>query len=242
VPNPETGSKCGTARRETEAWIDRSDSAYFCRTSKKLPEQLTRQTPSHLVPGDIVKVSSPAAPELSQTQKIATDGILGLPSIGKFSARRKTVGQLLLELARLYTPRQSRRQPHDHPQFIGSLALGELYENEVALLREGQTVTVALPPLPKRSFQGKIVVIGPTIDPAKRTAIARIDVQNPDGQLRPDMCANVVAEIDCGEGLTICLTRFFPTDCECWPLWTRGPEDWNLASSRLGGSSSISQT
>src|SRR5271165_6521603 len=44
------------------------------------------------------------------------------------------------------------------------------YENEVGLLREGQSVTVALPALPNRSFDGKIVVISPTIDPVKLTA------------------------------------------------------------------------
>jgi membrane fusion protein, copper/silver efflux system len=85
------------------------------------------------------------------------------------------------------------------------------YENEVALLREGQPVTVTLPALPNRSFEGKIVVISPTIDPVKRTAMVRIDIPNPDGQLRPGMYANVVAEIDAGEGLTIPFDSVLPT-------------------------------
>jgi membrane fusion protein, copper/silver efflux system len=84
-------------------------------------------------------------------------------------------------------------------------------ENEVALLREGQPVTVTLPALPNRSFEGKIVVISPTIDPVKRTAMVRIDIPNPDGQLRPGMYANVVAEIDAGEGLTIPFDSVLPT-------------------------------
>jgi multidrug efflux pump subunit AcrA (membrane-fusion protein) len=77
------------------------------------------------------------------------------------------------------------------------------YENELGLLREGQTVTVDLPASPNHSFAGKISVISPTIDPLKRTATVRIDVPNADGQLRPGMYANLSAEIDVGEGLTI---------------------------------------
>ncbi len=85
------------------------------------------------------------------------------------------------------------------------------YENEVGLLREGQALTVALPVLPNHSFEGKIAVLSPTIDPVKRTAMARIDIPNSNGQLRPGMYANVVAEIDAGEGLTIPCDAVLPT-------------------------------
>lgn len=85
------------------------------------------------------------------------------------------------------------------------------YENELGLLREGQTVTVDLPAFPSRSFAGKISLISPMIDPIKRTATVRIDVPNTDGQLRPGMYANVSAEIDVGEGLTIPFDAVLPT-------------------------------
>ena len=85
------------------------------------------------------------------------------------------------------------------------------YENEVGLLQEGQAVTVTLPAFPNRSFAGKIGVINPTIDSVKRTAMVRIDIPNPDGRLRPGMYANVVAEIDAGEALTIPFDSVLPT-------------------------------
>jgi polysaccharide export outer membrane protein len=66
--------------------------------------QLTSQTPSFLVAGDVVKISFPAAPELNQTQKIGSDGSLSLPLVGEVAAAGKTVGQLQEELARLYKP------------------------------------------------------------------------------------------------------------------------------------------
>jgi membrane fusion protein, copper/silver efflux system len=88
---------------------------------------------------------------------------------------------------------------------------GNFYENDVGLLREGQPVTVTLTAFPDRPFAGKIAVISPAIDPVKRTAMVRIDIPNPDGQLRPGMYANVVAEIDAGEGLTIPFDSLLPT-------------------------------
>lgn len=62
--------------------------------------------PSHVVlaPGDVVKLSFPAAPELNQAQKIRADGRLSLPLIGEVEAARKTVGQLQSQLVELYKP------------------------------------------------------------------------------------------------------------------------------------------
>jgi membrane fusion protein, copper/silver efflux system len=85
------------------------------------------------------------------------------------------------------------------------------YESEVELLRTGQPLIVTLPALPNRSFEGKIAVISPTIDPVKRTAMVRINLPNPDGKLMPGMYANVVVEIDAGEGLTIPFDSVLPT-------------------------------
>ena len=85
------------------------------------------------------------------------------------------------------------------------------YENEVGLLKEGQPAKVVLPAFPNRSFEGRISFIGPTIDPVKRTATVRIDIPNPDGQLRPGMYANVVVKIDAGEGLAVPFDAVLPT-------------------------------
>jgi polysaccharide biosynthesis/export protein len=75
-----------------------------CQSPQKNPAQLTSRTPSYLVAGDIVRISFPAAPELNQTQKIGSDGLLSLPLIGEVNASGKTVGELQEELARLYKP------------------------------------------------------------------------------------------------------------------------------------------
>jgi Cu(I)/Ag(I) efflux system membrane fusion protein len=87
----------------------------------------------------------------------------------------------------------------------------EFYENEIGLLRRGQTIDVSLPAFPKQTFQGQIAVINPTIDAVKRTARVRIDIPNPKAQLRPGMYANVEVKIEAGEGLTIPTEAALPT-------------------------------
>lgn len=87
----------------------------------------------------------------------------------------------------------------------------EFYENEVSLLKQGQTIDVNLPAFPNQTFKGQIAVINPVIDPAKRTARVRIDIPNAKGQLRPGMYANVEVKIDDGEGLTIPVQAALPT-------------------------------
>jgi polysaccharide biosynthesis/export protein len=75
-----------------------------CQGTAKHHTPLVGQTPNYLNPGDVVKVSFPAAPELNQSQKIGTDGTLSLPLVGEVHAAGKSPGQLQSELANLYKP------------------------------------------------------------------------------------------------------------------------------------------
>lgn len=87
----------------------------------------------------------------------------------------------------------------------------EFYENEIGLLRAGQSVEVSLSAFPNQDFQGQIAVISPSIDTIKRTARVRVDIPNPKFQLRPGMYANVELKIGIGEGLTIPVEAALPT-------------------------------
>ncbi len=108
------------------------------------------------------------------------------------------------------------------------------YENEMGLLREGQSVRVTLPALPNRSFDGKIVVISPTMDPVKRTVMVRIDLPNPDGELRPGMFANVVVEIDAGKVLAVPFESVLPTGSQMLVFIDRGSGELEPRFIRVG--------
>ena len=75
-----------------------------CQGTAKHQAPLVGQTPNYLNPGDVVKISFPAAPELNQSQKIGTDGTLALPLVGEVHAAGKSPSQLQTELANLYKP------------------------------------------------------------------------------------------------------------------------------------------
>jgi polysaccharide export outer membrane protein len=70
----------------------------------QFPEQTTPKTPVSLTPGDVIKLSFPATPDLNQSQKIRADGKVNLPMIGEVTAAGKTLGEFQSELIRLYAP------------------------------------------------------------------------------------------------------------------------------------------
>lgn len=68
----------------------------------------------------------------------------------------------------------------------------DAYERDLSALLVGQTVAVVLESQPGESFEGRVAFIDPTIDAQRRTARVRIEVDNPDGLLRPGMFAQAV--------------------------------------------------
>jgi len=70
--------------------------------------------------------------------------------------------------------------------------LADVYESELAFVGIGTPATVTLSYLPGRTFTGNVTFVTPTVDPMTRTAKVRIEVDNRDGALKPDMFADVV--------------------------------------------------
>jgi Cu(I)/Ag(I) efflux system membrane fusion protein len=95
----------------------------------------------------------------------------------------------------------------DHLIDIADLSVvwiwAEFYESELSMLQAGQEVTVTSNAFPNERFVGRVAVINPFLEQAKRTAKVRIDIPNPDFKLRPGMYANVELGMDMGEGLTV---------------------------------------
>ncbi len=87
----------------------------------------------------------------------------------------------------------------------------EFYENELRMLEQEQKLALTTASYPGEGFEGKIAVINPFLDPAKRTAKVRIDIANPDFKLRPGMFMNAELAMAMGEGLTIPVSAIMPT-------------------------------
>jgi cobalt-zinc-cadmium efflux system membrane fusion protein len=67
-------------------------------------------------------------------------------------------------------------------------------EVDSPLFRKGQAVSVKVAAFPDKAFRGVISVLGATIDPATHTQIVRVEVADPNHELRPGMMATYVIE------------------------------------------------
>jgi RND family efflux transporter MFP subunit len=70
-------------------------------------------------------------------------------------------------------------------------AEGEIFEQDLASVRVGQTVTADLDALPGHSRSGRISYIYPTLNPDTRTVRVRVVLANGDMQLKPGMYATL---------------------------------------------------
>ncbi|MGA1875654.1 MAG: efflux RND transporter periplasmic adaptor subunit [bacterium] len=68
---------------------------------------------------------------------------------------------------------------------------GELPEQDLALVKEGTSVNIKLDAYPDLSFQGRVDLVGPTVDFVTRTFRIRIIADNPDRQIKPGMFARL---------------------------------------------------
>lgn len=76
-------------------------------------------------------------------------------------------------------------------------------EQQAGRLKAGLTVEVRVSAYPDTTFRGVITYVGAVIDPATRTIMARAEVPNLDGRLRPEMFAEVLLVMDEQAGLTV---------------------------------------
>jgi membrane fusion protein, copper/silver efflux system len=71
-------------------------------------------------------------------------------------------------------------------------AIGEVYEQDLPLVQLGQIAEVELDAFPGERFKGEVSFIYPSLTPATRTAKVRIELDNPNGKLKPGMYASVL--------------------------------------------------
>ena len=103
----------------------------------------------------------------------------------------------------------------EHLVDIADLSLvwvwAQFYQDELPMLKKGLPMTVTSSSYPGEKFNGKISVIDPFISETMRTGRVRIDVENPDLKLRPDMYVDVDLTMDMGEGVAVPVPAVLPT-------------------------------
>lgn len=65
--------------------------------------------------------------------------------------------------------------------------IGRVYEQQVAQVAPGMSATLSLNAFPGRSWSGTVDFVGATLDESTRTLPIRVELDNPDGLLRPGL-------------------------------------------------------
>jgi membrane fusion protein, copper/silver efflux system len=81
--------------------------------------------------------------------------------------------------------------------------LADVYESEAPFVAVGQTARMSLSYLPGRTWTGKVSFISPVLDEKTRTVKVRVQFENPDGNLKPEMYADVALERRLGRVVTV---------------------------------------
>lgn len=73
-------------------------------------------------------------------------------------------------------------------------AVFEAYEADLPFLKEGDMLEYTLPSIPGKIYRGKISFINPIIDATSRTAKIRVETDNKDQALKPEMYATATVQ------------------------------------------------
>lgn len=70
----------------------------------------------------------------------------------------------------------------------------DIYEDEIPWVREGDRAEMTVTGAPGRTFDGTVEYVYPYLDPKSRTNKVRLEFENADGVLKPEMFADVVVK------------------------------------------------
>ena len=81
--------------------------------------------------------------------------------------------------------------------------LSEVYENDLGHIKEGNKVQVSFHSYPGETFDGRVSLIYPVVNPQTRTVKVRSTIMNKGNRLKPNMYSETKFEINLGESLVV---------------------------------------
>lgn len=79
----------------------------------------------------------------------------------------------------------------------------DIHQSDLPYVKVGMSVEITIPYWEDKTFTGTVAFITPTLDPSTRTAKARLDIDNPELLLKPEMYADARLSYPIGEALSI---------------------------------------
>lgn len=78
-----------------------------------------------------------------------------------------------------------------------------IYEYELPWVSQGQEAEMTLPYLPGRTYSGKVSFVYPYLQQKTRDVVVRLEFDNPNFTLKPDMYCDIIIKSDQGEGIVV---------------------------------------
>jgi len=147
--------------------------------------------------------------QLVKTARLTKNSVL--PEIAEQTASLMKSGEqrlLLLGMSPTQIAELAKRASAEENLFLSANSSSvwiyiTVYEQEMALIKEGTLVEVEAAAFPGEIFKGKVAGMTPVLDAATRAVQVRAEVQNPDNKLKPRMFVNAKMMIDLGEKLAV---------------------------------------
>jgi len=81
--------------------------------------------------------------------------------------------------------------------------LADVYESDLPSIRLGMEASLEVPYIPGRKWTGPVTYIAPTVEEKTRTIKVRVEVENRNDELKPDMYADVFLRSSLGTGIVV---------------------------------------
>jgi Cu(I)/Ag(I) efflux system membrane fusion protein len=78
-----------------------------------------------------------------------------------------------------------------------------IYEYEIGLVKEGLSADIEAVAFPGEVMKGTIAAISPVFDASTRSVTARLELENPQNKLKPNMYVNAKINVELGEKLAV---------------------------------------
>ena len=110
----------------------------------------------------------------------------------------------------------------------------DVYETDVAWVRQGQRALMRVQALPGRDFSGEVTFLDPHMDEQTRTLTARLEFANPELVLTPGMYADVELQVSMGRRLVVPESAVLPTGERNVVFVDQGDGRMEIRNVRLG--------
>jgi cobalt-zinc-cadmium efflux system membrane fusion protein len=119
---------------------------------------------------------------LTHPRQVMADVVVPAPIAGVITSRSTNLGQVVGMGDALFVV----------TDLSEVWVVGDLYEQDFPRVRVGSEATLTTPAYPELRLQGRVSYIDPRVDPQTRTAKVRVEVANPNSQLRLGMYMTMV--------------------------------------------------